>query len=151
MLMGEACNREVIVVGRTDSVIDAARLMRQHHVGDLVVVEERDGQRFPVGILTDRDIVVGVVAENISLERLTVGDVMSFDLLTAQEEDTVWDTLQRLRTRGVRRVPVVNARGGVVGILSTDDVLDILATELRAVAQLVQSEQVKERTLRTIP
>jgi CBS domain-containing protein len=151
MLMGEACNREVIIVGRTTSVIEAAQLMRRHHVGDVVVVEERDGQRVPVGILTDRDIVVSVIAEHVSLEQLTVGDVMSFDLLTAEEESTVWDNLQQMRAKGVRRVPVVDARGALVGILSTDDVLDLLAEELRAVARLVQSEQVKERKLRTLP
>ncbi len=62
MAVGEICNREVVIAEKTLSVVDAAQLMRTHHVGDLVVVEERAGRRLPVGIVTDRDIVVEVVA-----------------------------------------------------------------------------------------
>jgi CBS domain-containing protein len=146
--MGEACNREVIVTTRDTAIVQAARLMREHHVGNLVVVEERDGQRFPAGIVTDRDIVVEVVAENVALDALTVGDIMSTELLTAQEEDPVWMVLERMRTRGVRRIPVVSTEGVLVGIMAMDDLLGLLSEELTALARLIKSEQMHEARTR---
>jgi CBS domain-containing protein len=148
MLIGEACNREVVVTTRDTVIVQAARLMREHHVGNLVVVEERDGQRFPVGIVTDRDIVVEVVAENVALDALTVGDIMSAELLTAQEEDSVWIVLERMRARGVRRIPVVNAKGVLVGIMAMDDLLGLLSEELASLARLIKSEQMHEARTR---
>jgi CBS domain-containing protein len=148
MLIGEACNREVVVTTRDTVIVQAARLMREHHVGNLVVVEERDGQRFPVGIVTDRDIVVELVAENVALDALTVGDIMSAELLTAQEEDSVWIVLERMRARGVRRIPVVNAKGVLVGIMAMDDLLGLLSEELASLARLIKSEQMHEARTR---
>jgi CBS-domain-containing membrane protein len=148
MFTGEVCNREVIVVARNTSIVDAARLMRVHHVGDLVVVEDRAGERTPVGIVTDRDIVVEVIAQSVPLDALVAGDIMSPELLTAQEGDMIWDTLERMRAKGVRRVPVVDARGALVGIVSVDDLLGILSEELTALARLVKNEQLRERMAR---
>src|SRR4030065_513698 len=86
--------------------------LRTHHVGDLVVVEEKAGQRIPVGILTDRDLVIEILAKDVDMNAVTVGDVMSGELLTARASDGLYETLQRMRAKGVRRVPVVNAGGG---------------------------------------
>lgn len=140
MNVGEICNREVIIADRNDSVLDAARLMREHHVGDVVVVDARDGQRVPVGILTDRDIVLELVAKSVDVQRVTVADAMSGELLTASEADDVGDLIARMQGKGVRRVPVVNAKGGLVGIVAVDDLMDLLAEELSQLAGLVQRE-----------
>jgi CBS domain-containing protein len=76
MPLSEVCNREVVIAEKSLSVIDAARLMRSHHVGDIVVVEKREGRNHPVGLVTDRDIVVEVVAAGVNPEALKVGDIM---------------------------------------------------------------------------
>jgi CBS domain-containing protein len=148
MAVGDICNREVVVCERGSSVVAAAQLMRQHHVGTLVVVEEQGEQRLPVGIVTDRDVVVEVVAKEIPFDAVSVGDIMSFDLLTAREEDDLWDTLAGMRARGVRRVPVVDDAGGLVGLVTVDDLLDLLAEELGALARVIRREQLREELRR---
>ena len=67
MSVGDVCNREVVIVNAGESVMDAVRLMRKHHVGDVVVVEDSNGRKVPKGILTDRDIVIEIIAENVDL------------------------------------------------------------------------------------
>lgn len=149
MTIGEFCNREVVIVGPEASVCEAARLMREFHVGDLVVVEESGGVRRPVGIVTDRDIVVEVVADDVACESVTVGDVMASDLLTADEGDALLDTLHRMRERGVRRLPVLGERGTLVGILAVDDLVDLLAEQLADIVALVGREVHRERARRS--
>src|SRR3990172_5533276 len=105
MNAGELCNREVVFAYRNTPLVEAARLMREHHVGSLVVVVDRLSERVPVGILTDRDIVVAVVAKALDPRALTVGDVMAGELLTVREQDGIPDTLRLMREKGVRRVP----------------------------------------------
>jgi len=148
MKVGELCNREVVVVEPGASIKESAALMRRYHVGDLVVVEDRGAQKVPRGILTDRDIVVGLLAENIDPDKISAGDLMSFDLLCAREEDDLLDSLQEMRRRGVRRLPVVNAAGGLEGILTLDDLLEVFAEQLGGLARLVGNEQTHERRLR---
>lgn len=144
MDVGEICTREVVIATRNTTVVEAARLMREYHVGDLVVVDESEGRRVPVGIVTDRDIVVGVLALGLDPAVLTVGDIMGSHLVTAAEDDDVYETLQIMRTRGVRRVPVVNTAGALVGIVVLDDILEIFAEELDAAVKVVAREQANE-------
>jgi CBS domain-containing protein len=149
MTAGELCIREVVIVRREQSIIEAARLMREHHVGDLVIIEEEDGQRIPVGILTDRDLVVGVLALDLDhLHTLAVGDVVIADLVTAREEESYADVIKRMRSFGVRRIPVVNEKGGLEGILSMDDLLGQISEELSDLAGLIAREQDRERDQR---
>jgi CBS domain-containing protein len=148
MAIGEICNRETVFTTRGSSIGDAARLMREHHVGDLVVVDEKAGKRLPVGILTDRDLVVEILAKDVDINTVNVGDIMSNDLITAHETDAIYDTLQHMRAKGVRRLPVVDSDGGLVGIVSADDILDLLADELTALARLISREQARERKKR---
>ncbi|HSD61136.1 MAG TPA: CBS domain-containing protein [Burkholderiales bacterium] len=148
MQAGEICNREVIVVERDASVREAAVLMRQYHVGDLVVVEERAGQRAPVGILTDRDIAIEVVAMGVDPEALTVGEVIAPELIIAGEKETVYDTLQRMRQHGVRRIPVVDSQGGLAGIVSLADLLEFLAEELSYLSTVELREKAREARVR---
>lgn len=150
MLAGEYCNRDVVIVGRSDSIVKAARLMREHHVGDVLVVEPRNGERVPVGILTDRDIVVEVIAEETELDSLTIQDVMSFKLVTSNESDDLMVTIKRMRVNGIRRIPIVNQAGGLVGILSIDDILDVITEQLMDLDQIIINEQSKEKEHRPI-
>ena len=144
MPISEICNREVVIVQRHNTILEAAQLMRQHHIGDVVVVEERGGVRVPVGIVTDRDLVVEIMAPAIDQTVITVGDIMVTELATVKENAGLSETIEYMRAKGVRRVPVVDRGGGLVGILTLDDLLELLAEELLALAKLVGHEQKKE-------
>jgi CBS domain-containing protein len=144
MPVSEICNREVVIVQRNNTISEAAQLMRQHHVGDVVVVEDRGVVKVPVGIVTDRDLVVEIMAPEIDQNVITLGDIMAPELATVKEDAGLSETIEYMRTKGVRRVPVVDKGGGLVGILTLDDLLELLAEELLALARLVKQEQKKE-------
>lgn len=144
MPVGEICNREVIVLQRDETVLEAAKLMRQHHVGDVLVVEERNGVRIPVGIVTDRDLVVEIMAPGLDHTVITVGDIMVQELFTVKESTGVFEAIQYMRRKTVRRLPIVDESGGLVGILTLDDVLELLSEELLDLAKLVGYERKKE-------
>jgi CBS domain-containing protein len=148
MGLGEICNRSVVVASRGALVAEAALLMRQQHVGSLVVVEEGARGRKPVGIVTDRDIVVEVVALGVSPASVTVGDIMGEELVTARETDEPWETIQHMRQKGIRRVPVVDEEGLLVGIVAVDDLLEILSEQLDGLVKLVGTEQAREARTR---
>lgn len=150
MLTGEYCNREVTIIGRGDSVTKAAKLMREHHVGDVLVVDSNNGERTPIGILTDRDIVIKVLAEDLDLNTVTLEDIMSLKLVTVQESDDLMATIKRMRLYGVRRIPVVNSRGGLIGVLAVDDILDVITEQLMDIDQLIENEQNREKKLRPL-
>ena len=148
MLVGEVCNREVVIAGREITILEAAKLMRKHHVGDVVVIEKHGDEQAPVGILTDRDIVVELLAEEVDLSAVNIGDVMSFELVVAKEDDSLLDTLQQMQAKGVRRIPVVNQRGGLVGLLAMDDLVELASEQLSAMVKLIKTEQSRERKIR---
>ena len=148
MRIGEICTVQTIYCTRDETVQGAALLMRKHHVGDLVVVDQPDGEHIPVGIITDRDIVVSVIALGLDPSSLLVGDIMSDDLLTISEEDDVYETIERMRFRGIRRVPVVNSNGGLSGIVSVDDLLEFLAEEMGELSRIAVHQQAHEKRAR---
>jgi CBS domain-containing protein len=149
MNIGELCNREVIVANRDDSVLAAAKLMREYHVGDVVVVEQRGQGRVPVGILTDRDIVVELIATEVDTKTVTVSDAMSTELLTVREDDDISDMIEQMRGKAVRRVPVVDVNDALVGIVTVDDVIDVMAEQFDALVSLVQREKHREQIVRS--
>ena len=150
MKTGDICSRNVVTVRESDDLTAAAQLMRQKHIGYLVVVKPSvaDGTFAPVGVITDRDIVVGVVARETDPRSLRVGDVMTRQPVLAGEASSVSAALHSMREIGVRRLPVVARGGQLAGILSLDDVLDALAKELTAVADSIRRELKVEGALR---
>ena len=150
MNVGDICNRVVIYMDAGDSIQQAAELMRKYHVGDLVITQYGDGRPVPVGIVTDRDIVVEVIAKGIDPATLTAADIMGDKLVTAKESSEVSDTLEAMRKQRVRRVPVVDDKGVLVGILAIDDVLSSVASQLKAMAGIVGGQRVQESRLRSI-
>jgi CBS domain-containing protein len=145
MLVNEICTLQATHVGRDTRVVEAARVMREAHVGALVVVETRGNRLVPVGVLTDRDIVVGILAQDIEhLDVLDVGDVVADVVVTASEDEDVAPVLRRMREFGVRRAPVVDARGALIGILTADDVISALSDEIAEVASLVSQQSRRE-------
>ncbi|MFO1462773.1 MAG: CBS domain-containing protein [bacterium] len=149
MKVGEICTREVIVAQKGDSLLEAARSMREFHVGSVVVVQQLQGKNVPVGIVTDRDILIETVAEDLSAKTLSVEDIMVSDLATACEDDDLFDTIRLMRSKGVRRMPIVDRRGALVGLLALDDVLEFLSQEIRELAQVGARGQEKEARLRS--
>lgn len=147
--IGEICSRDVVFVTRETTVGVAAKLMRHHHVGSLVVVEQLNGgRRLPVGIVTDRDIVVELTAMDLDANTLTVGDIMAEPLITARESEGLLETMEIMRYKGVRRLPIVGGDGQLVGIVTIDDLLEVLAEQMTELAKVVAREQVRESALR---
>jgi signal-transduction protein with cAMP-binding, CBS, and nucleotidyltransferase domain len=131
------------------SIPDAARLMRDRHVGSLIVTDTIDGKPMPVGILTDRDIVIEIISRDISLDEVTVGDIMTYALLKVAENENIFDVAQRMRARGVRRVPVISRTGELIGIIAADDILELLSEELSLLSRITMREAEQEKTKRS--
>jgi CBS domain-containing protein len=148
MGVGEICSREVVFARRSESVAQAARLMREHHVGSVVVADERDGRYFPVGIVTGRDIAVGVVALGVDPEKRSVEAVMPAELVCVRDTDGLGRAVALMRAQGVRRLPVIDGSSALVGILSADDVLEVLSEELYCLAGMVARGERFEREQR---
>jgi CBS domain-containing protein len=141
---GDICTRDVVFVYRSLPIDDAARLMREHHVGTVVVVDEMAQGRIVAGVLTDRDIVTSIVAKGLDPAVIRVGDAMSTDLVTAREEDSLMDLLSSMRRKGVRRIPVVDAKGGLLGLAALDDVLEVIAQQLSVLVEAMASGRERE-------
>ncbi len=140
MNIGEVCTRRVFLIRADQPLAEAAQEMQRRHVGALVVTEEREAVVRPVGMLTDRDIVCGQFAHQADLYCLTVADVMSAPVISVAELQSLDEVIALLRTRSIRRAPVVNGRGELVGIVTLDDLLPAVAGELSTLAQLIGSQ-----------
>lgn len=148
MNVGDICSRAVVSIGADQSVQTAAEMMRRYHVGSLVVTQSTRAGDQPVGVVTDRDIVIEVIAKDVDAETFTVGDIMSTDPLMAEEDDDVNDVLDDMRKEGVRRIPVVNAAGTLIGVFALDDLLQLIATQLDLVAGIVGAQRSEEHRIR---
>jgi CBS domain-containing protein len=138
----------VVTTGRETSLADCARLMRAEHVGSLIIVDEAGPNSRPVGIVTDRDIVVEAVAVGLDTATLTAGDVMAHPLATVGPDEDLLLALARMREHGVRRLPVVDASGRLAGILTVDNLLEAFSEQLQSVVGVVKAEQTRETHLR---
>ena len=148
MRVGEFCNREVVVIDQESSVTDAAQVMRQYHVGDVIIVNKQNGKNMPTGILTDRDIALEIVAKSADPESVSVRDAMSFELITVDEEDDLLRVIELMRDHGIRRVPVVDGDQALVGILTVDDILDVLSEVSVDIVHLVDGQRRREERSR---
>ncbi len=137
MSVGRICVREVDLADADESVQVAAQRMHARKVGTLVVL---DSEKRPTGILTDRDLTVRVLAEGRDPFHTRVGDVMTRSPKTVREETPIEEALALMRAGQFRRLPVVDAEGALVGLVSLDDILDLLAEEFREIGRLVQEE-----------
>ena len=143
----ECCNREVLVISKDQTPLDAARLMRQHHIGSVVIVEECNGGKRPVGLVTDRDIAIEVVAEEVDPNEVSVLDITRRPLMLANESDALSDCLTLMKQKGVRRLPIVDAEGILVGILSLDDIVELVAEQLNDLVSLIKHQPQKEQSM----
>lgn len=146
MKVGDVCTRHVYLAQANQPLADAARQMCVHHIGALVVIEPGDEKRRPIGILTDRDIVLGQLARSADLFCLTVGDVMTRNPLWVTEDLSVFATISALNGRSVRRAPVLDRAGALVGFVTLDDLLPSIGQELTAIGSLMGSQALRETT-----
>jgi CBS domain-containing protein len=136
MSVGRICSRDVDTVHFDESVLESARRMRDRQVGTVVVV---DNMR-PVGILTDRDLTVRVLAAGLDAKVTRVSEVMTPSPTTIGEDDSIETAVGYMRAGRFRRLPVVGRDGRVIGILALDDVLELVADELADIGQLLKRE-----------
>jgi CBS domain-containing protein len=143
-MIGEICMRDPVVATLEATVTAAARLMRRHHVGSVVVVADSGGMRVPLGVVTDRDIVVEVTATDLDPNTITVGDIMRREVVTVRADEDVLEAMLIMRTNGVRRLPVVTAEGKLLGVVAFDDLLDLVTEQLTLLNRIVPKEQSRE-------
>lgn len=148
MKVGEFCNRDVVVMRGDESAQAAAALMREHHVGDVVLVEDRGGVTTPLGIVTDRDLVLEVMVPGVDATSLAARDLVTAPLVTVREDQGLFDALELMRARGVRRLPVVNGKGALLGILAVDDLVGLMGEMLSRLSSVVARQVVREEKQR---
>lgn len=147
MNVGNICNREVIVASADVNVTEAASLMRRHHVGDVLVLDS-SADRIPIGIVTDRDIVVEVIACGLDPNALRLRDLLVSPLVTTQQTESCEDTVRLMALHGVRRMPVVDADDQLVGVVTLDDLLPYFSAPLAQLSQLAARGRRREIRLR---
>lgn len=135
MALIECCQAPVVSVPPETPVYDVAGIMAEQNVGSVVVVEDKK----PVGIVTDRDITVRVTAAALDPKGIPVRAVMTADLLALPDSTGLYEALEAIRKKGVRRVPVTDEGGSLVGIITVDDVIRLLAVEMERIAAVIKS------------
>jgi CBS domain-containing protein len=144
MPINECCNTDVVFCEADASIPEVAELMRKHHVGDIVVIEKTGDKSVPVGIVTDRDIVIETIALRVDVEGFTAGDIMSAPVATVREDEGFVETLRLMRSHKIRRIPVVAEDGTLFGIVTADDIVSLLAKELSMMADAIAEQPVRE-------
>jgi CBS domain-containing protein len=140
MKAGELCVRDVVTAGPNETAVEVARRMAEHNVGNVIVVVERPADLpHPIGIVTDRDLVVRVLARSLPAQT-AIGEVMQRELVLAFDDDDVEHVVATMRAHGIRRVPIIDRRGGLQGMLSLDDVLGWMRDELDAAASVTDRQ-----------
>jgi predicted transcriptional regulator len=142
MFIGSLCTKDVVCIVRGASLREAAQLMKSRHVGALVVTE-KTGRKNPIGIITDRDIVIGAVALNL-VPVCNVDDLMSMNVVRANRNDSILDVVRLMESEKVRRIVIVDDHDNVYGIVSADDILRLISQEVTALANLMVSQIDKE-------
>jgi CBS domain-containing protein len=139
MNIGFICQRQVITVDRTSTLMEAAALMREHHVGAVVVVDESLESSQVMGVLTDRDIVISAVANGLDITSTPVGELSSGDVLSVSETVDISAAIDIMRRGGVRRLLVTDEEQQLIGVVSLDDLLDALATEIDGMVEVIRN------------
>lgn len=148
MLLKEFCTTNVISCGPQTTVLQAASLMRQRHVGDLIVVDDPQEEGIPLGVITDRDIVIDVLGKGLDPAKTVVGSLMRTPVVIAHESEDTSRIIERMKAHGVRRLPVVAREGEVVGIVTLDDLLRVFVTDANGLLGIMAKGQNNEQHAR---
>jgi CBS domain-containing protein len=134
MTVKEMARTDVVTADPETTTREISRLLEEENVGSVIVTEDKT----PVGIVTDRDLALEVIGEGKDSATITAADVMTEDLFTVETDESIYDVLEGMRERGVRRVPVLED-GELAGIVTLDDFLVLLTSELESVSGVVQA------------
>jgi CBS domain-containing protein len=136
MLVGAIMSREPVTVERDHTVLHVARMMREKNIGAVVVV---DGKRRPIGICTDRDVATrAFLSPGKNAGAIPVDRIMTRPVVTVDQDTLLFDLLRLMAQKSIRRVPVVDPKTQVVqGLVSTDDIILLLTTELSNLAEIL--------------
>ena len=148
MRIGDICTREVVQCSRTTTALELAQIMQNSHVGDVVVVDQPNGKKIVVGLVTDRDLVVEILARETDPVTATAGDIMRPETVTAGAEADIYEAAELMRLKGVRRIPIVDEDGGLLGIVTMDDLLNAVSDQLALLARVVARERFEEEQSR---
>ncbi len=139
---------KVVCVDAMATVNDAAKLMRENHVGDVVVIDRQNGIAKPVGMLTDRDITIETCAQDVPIDKILVGDIMSKPIDAASEADDIFQLIAKMKAHGISRLPIVNSSGDLVSIINANHLLNILIRAITDLTNLPDIRQQHERETR---
>ncbi|HMK87606.1 MAG TPA: CBS domain-containing protein [Steroidobacteraceae bacterium] len=148
MLLKDVCSGNVVVCGAEASALEAASLMRRKHVGDVVVVDDPREDGVPLGVVTDRDLVIEVLGKGLDAAKTTVGSLMRKPVIIAHDSEDTALVIERMRSHGVRRIPVVAGEGQVVGIVTLNDLLRVLVSDASALLDIMTKGQLHEQHTR---
>ncbi|MFI4850035.1 Hypoxic response protein 1 [Gimesia chilikensis] len=137
MTAGRICTREVDLVDQNESVQVAAERMNSRNVGTLIVLDE---ESHPIGMLTDRDLALRVVGKGRDAIETTIADIMTRFPCSISEDTSIEAALTKMRSGGFRRLPVVDQEGKLLGVLTLDDILELLCEEFTEIGKLIQKE-----------
>ena len=148
MLIREICTMEVACCGPRTSALEAAGLMRRKHVGDVVVVSDPESERVPLGVVTDRDLTIEVLANGRNAATVPLSGLMRSPVVIARDSEEAGAVIERMRFHGVRRIPIVDERGYLVGIVTLDDLLQSLLSEMCTLLESQTKARRREQTTR---
>lgn len=148
MRVSEILTTEVVCCGPQTTALEAARLMRTKHVGDVVVVSDPQRERVPLGVVTDRDLTTEVLGNGRDAGLTPLSGLARTPVVIAADCEDVHEVLERMRVHGVRRIPVVDGRGALVGIVTLDDLLGALFAEMQALLETTSRAQRREQSTR---
>lgn len=136
---------DVISIEPNASLEEAAQLMREHQVGDVLVMDKNDQTGEVQGIVTDRDIALALAGEE-EIEDLRVADIMSEGVVCASEKDDFFKLVNLMSESGVTRLPLKGADGKVVGVINAKNLLEILTKSLFELTKISERQQENEQT-----
>jgi CBS domain-containing protein len=147
MTVGKYCERVIVFLTRDASLQEAAMMMRNYDVGEVIVVDKLNGKNIPIGVVTDRDLVIEIMALQVDVEQISVGHIMSLELATVREDNSLSDTLDIMQQHGVRRLPVVDSNGILSGLIDTDIILKVLCQDVGNMLAFINTERNIEKIL----
>lgn len=145
MFISSVCTSHVQTCRQDASILEVAQQMRIANVGDVVIVEDRNGQPVPIGVVTDRDLIIHIMAMHLDPTETTVMSIPRRKLITAYEGEQLEVATQRMRWSGIRRIPLVDSGGALIGIICLDDIVSSLAITLQQVLCIGHNQAMEER------
>jgi len=143
-----APKEQLVYIEGKATLTEAAQLMLKKHVGNVVVVEERDGKKVPLGIITDRDITIETIAQNVDPESLYVKDIMTSSLATAVQNEDIFSMIAKMKENGVHRLPVVDETGELISIVTSKKLVQCLVQGLNDLSALSTQQHQREKEIR---